>query len=476
MASTSPPSNNALAVNCQPSAASAAAVDDEDEAASDFDVKELDRFDYFRFTMADLNGIARCVSLPRRHVDEYLQHGLGFYAGFLGVTVTSDPVRFDEIDSVRYGNALLKPMKGTLRSLPWATRGKYRVGEFLCEMNWMPPFRDGGPQEACPRYVARRQLDRLASLGYRLYSAFEAEFTVLHRADHKPIFGGPLHSEVCTGQLLADIEEFLYDTEQMLARGGIDISKLHTEYGPGQLELVPQPGYGIESADTMFRMREALKEMCRLRDWEATFMGQPFPDWPPTGLHFNHSLWSTSESQKNAMYDEDDPDRLSDVARWWVAGLLKHCNSLMALCCPTVNCYRRLGGSFAPTIVDWAIDDRHATFRVKNYGPKETYVENRMPSGPANPYLVLAATVAAGIDGIVNRLSCPPQRVDGQGAPLVTSLAKALDVLEADRTMKEALGEEFIRWFVQSKREGEVNKLSDSSSIADERKLYIGNL
>jgi len=194
--------------------------------------------------------------------------------GFLGVTVTTHPVCFEEVEAVRYGNACLKPMKGTLRPLPWATRGKHRVGDFLCEMSWMPPYRDGGPQQACPRYVARRQLDRLRAAGFLLYSTFEAEFTVLRRTDMKPIFGGPLHSEVCTSQLLAEFEEFLYDTEQLLTQGGIDISKLHTEYGPGQLEFVPQPGYGIDGADTMFRLREALKEICRLRDWEATFMAQ----------------------------------------------------------------------------------------------------------------------------------------------------------------------------------------------------------
>ena len=110
---------------------------------------------------------------------------------------------------------------------------------------------------------------------------------------------------------------------------------------------------------------------------ERTFMlsvmtEQPYPEWPPTGLHFNHSLWST-KTNENAMYDSSQADSLSDIARWWVAGLLKHASALMAFCCPTVNCYRRLGGCFAPTYADWAIDDRNATIRVKNYGPKVNY-------------------------------------------------------------------------------------------------------
>jgi len=102
-------------------------------------------------------------------------------------------------------------------------------------------------------------------------------------------------------------------------------------------------------------------------------MSQPYLEWPSTGLHFNHSLWSTN-TNKNAMYDSSQTDSLSDITRWWVAGLLKHASALMALCCPTVNCYRRLGPGFAPEFADWAIDDRTVTIRVKNYGPKVNYI------------------------------------------------------------------------------------------------------
>ena len=195
-------------------------------------------------------------------------------AGTLANPVISVPIHVDEVRDVRFGNALMMPKASTLRSLPWATGGRHRVCEFLCEMSWMPSYRDGAPQAACPRYVARRQLRRLDDRGLRLYSAFEAELTILQRSDHKPIFGGPIHSEVCTSQLLAEIEYFLYDTEKLLLEGGVDIEKLHTEYGPGQLECVPQPKYGIESADSMFRLREGIKEISLQKGWLATFMAQ----------------------------------------------------------------------------------------------------------------------------------------------------------------------------------------------------------
>jgi len=95
---------------------------------------------------------------------------------------------------------------------------------------------------------------------------------------------------------------------------------------------------------------------------------QPYPEWPSTCLHFNHSLWSV-KTNENAMYDSSQADSLSDITRWWVAGLLKHASALMALCCPTVNCYRRLGECFAPTYTGWAMRSK-LTIHVKNNGPQ----------------------------------------------------------------------------------------------------------
>jgi len=96
---------------------------------------------------------------------------------------------------------------------------------------------------------------------------------------------------------------------------------------------------------------------------------QPYPEWSDSGLHFNHSLWSAN-TDESVMYDSSQADNLSEMTRWWLAGLLKHASALLALCCPTVNCYRRLGGCLSPTFADWAIDDRDAAMRVKNYAPK----------------------------------------------------------------------------------------------------------
>lgn len=377
-------------------------------------------------------------------------------------------------------------MPGTLHTLPWASPAadrRYRVGEFLCETFWIAPYRDGGHQSACPRYLARRQLGRLFDLGYDLYSSYEAEFIVYEKDGTTPVFPGV---DIFSSLLMDRHGTYLYDVEWQLRDSGVDIATLQTEYGPGQFEMVLHPSYGIRSADRMFKLRDGVKAISHGMGRVATFMTRPDPEGTgcASGMHFNHSLWSTqSQSRVNRFHDPKDPDGLSQVARHWLAGLVKHSRALTALCSPTLSCYRRLFNPFAPSKGRWGIGDRTAAFRVKNLGASETYIENRLPSSAANPYLVLAGTVAAGIDGIVNRLECPAvgqEKEDEQEASLALprSLEEALTCLEEDDVMKEALGEEFIRWFTAIKRSCEVDKMKGidfDSRVAYnlERNLYF---
>ena len=388
------------------------------------------------------------------------------------------------------------PMPGTLHSLPWATDGKHRVGEVICETFWIPPFRNGVQQDACPRYVARRQLDRLTQLGYQLYSGFEAEFIVCDSTG-KPVFTG---HDMFVNTLFSEFESFLYSMDSKMAAAGVDVATLHTEYGNGQFEMALAPKYGIESADQMFLLKGAVKEMTQQQNgWLATFMSKPFASPYGNGLHFSHSLWSLPSSGSNeegtgnnVFSDPTAADGLSATARHWVAGILRHGRALMALCSPTVNCYRRLGTQLTPNSVNWGIGYRTASICAKTGSPSATYLENRLPGGAANPYLVMAATVAAGIDGIVNKLDCPApmsmrdaeQKASADGVivqqvqQLPKSLSESLDALENDGVLCEALGKEFVRWFVSSKKASEITKVAKSfeSGLTDfevERDMYL---
>ena len=175
------------------------------------------------------------------------------------------------------------------------------------------------------------------------------------------------------------------------------------------------------------------------------------------GLHFNFSLRHSSD-RTDAFTSGRDPSRLSDLAYHWLAGLLEHSAALSTLCNPTVNCYRRLHNEWTAGLAYYDLDDRHAAFRVRNTTP-EAFVESRIPSGAANPYLVVAAHVAAGLDGLSRRLRCPARRDLERCERLPKTLELGLRALEGDEVMVRVLGEEFVQAFCFIKRSVELKKL-----------------
>ena len=363
-------------------------------------------------------------------------------------------------------------MPGTLHDLPWAAHGKYRIGEVLCETFWMPPYRDGAPQAACTRYMARTQLDRLSALGYQLMSGYEAEFRMYRRHGNGDVTSRPMFHGVdaFSSLILSEHEELLCSISEWLSSAGVDIVAQQTEYSPGQLEFATAAMFGIKSADQMFTLKETVKEISLQRGWQATFMTKPI-NGPgcSSGMHFSGSPWAGG---KNVFYDLET-NQLSEVGRHWAAGLMKHASALCALLSPTVNCYRRLHLPFTPDRNNCGFENRNAMLRIVSTSPRTTYIENRLPSSAANPYVVLAATVAAGIDGLVNRLE-PPSDVEDHGEPLPSSLSEALSALEADKVLCDALGEEFVRWFLSVKREVEIAKAKEGrDEIEVERELYF---
>ena len=417
--------------------------------------------------------------------------------GCMAASTRAHATPVEEATLLNYGNCVARAMPGILRELPWAAGGRYRVGEVLCETFWISPFRNGTHQDACPRYMARKQLERLAGKGYALYSAFEPEFMVFNRGTLTPVIDG---MDIFSSLRLAQVEEYACSLDDYLTKSGVHSSGFLVEHGSGQMEFSLDPSFGVESADQMFWFKQTVKELTLKpsllpassedddprregdspspRNWQATFMAQPFPEASNNGLHFNHSLWSI-DGKQNLFADPSDPDGLSVVARHWVAGLVKHARALSAICCPTVNCYRRLFTPWAPEKANWGIDDRFSSFRVKSQDVTATYVENRLPSGAANPYLVLAATVAAGLDGIANRLECPPERLEFTDAvDLPRTLTEALKALQEDSVIVKALSEEFINWFVKVKVDLEVAptdclELDSVARIAKEREFYF---
>ena len=389
------------------------------------------------------------------------------FTGATAFGIECELLSYPEVVAVSFGNMKLVPCLDTLHALPWVTPEKHRVGEILCETRWM----DGNPQEMCPRFMARKQLETMRDHGYTLTSAFEFEFMLTDAEGKQTLFS---ENNIFSHYKFAPYEPLMYEIDSFLTGSGVDVESYMIEYAPGQFELATNPASGIRTPDMGFILKEALKEICVQKHQRAAFMTKPSPTQIANGLHFNHSVFNLAG--RNLFYDAESDSNLSDIARCWLAGLVAHAGALAAICSPTVNCYRRLHQPWAPDIANWAIGDRMTCFRVKAKNEKRTYIENRIPGGSANPYLVVAATVAAGMDGIKRKLKCPDEREDG-AKRLPDTLSQALQELQDDVIMVEALGEQFVRWFVKMKTEGELEKLKDvditKMDVEKERQLYF---
>lgn len=337
-------------------------------------------------------------------------------------------------------NAYLKPGDPLIRPVPWA---KGKVAEIMCDLYW----NDGRPQGATPRHLLKRQLEQLHMRGYQLYSAYETEFQICQKDTLLPVSG---RIEYANMNVLAKYDDLLCDITRDIKKVDIHVEVCELECSPGQFEFAFTPDWGILTVDNFLRFKDATKIICERYGYVPTFMSRPFAvHGASNGLHFNHSLWDMKK-ETNLFYSKDAATGLSDIGRYWVGGLMKHADALTAVCCPTVNCYRRLHTPWAPDKKDWAHEDRFTTIRVvKERGCR---VENRLVAGSANVYVAAAATIAAGLDGIQNKTEPPPPGLNPDAAPLPYTLAEALQALKNDREMVAALGQEFVEWFCLTKQ------------------------
>ncbi len=410
-----------------------------------------DGVEFVRFEQTDTHGIARSKTVPTRHFAGFTERGLNFILGQLGFDAQGAvALGTGYLEDLGFPDSRLFPDLSTYAVLPWADK----TARVLCE----PHFQDGRPAMAAPRAVARKLLGELAGLGYHLYSGYEYEFYLVNRETRQPPYLGI--------QIFATLrnnfdESLVHQILRGMSAVGVDIITSNAEYGPGQMEINFAPASGITAADHAFTFKNGLKEIAQRNGYMASFMTKPYADQSASGCHYHHSLID-AKTGRNA-FNGGQVDQLSDMARWWLGGQIAHACALTALVSPTVNCAKRYKlWSFAPTNATWGIENRTVGFRMKSLGSNNAHIENRLPGGGSNPYLVMAGVLAAGLDGLWNKIE-PPAETQGiayglQGVTdLPTRLEHALDALEADSVMRSALGEELVKLFVAVKRH-EINK------------------
>eukprot|EP00931_Biecheleriopsis_adriatica_P000571 TRINITY_DN10063_c0_g1_i1.p1 TRINITY_DN10063_c0_g1~~TRINITY_DN10063_c0_g1_i1.p1 ORF type:complete len:633 (+),score=131.72 TRINITY_DN10063_c0_g1_i1:128-2026(+) len=439
--------------------------------------------EYLRFELVDFNCKALSKTVPYRHRDMSVYMYSGAISTGANQIVQVVP---EEIGSVGCPNSKLLPDWSTEQILPWASRPEKGivVKRVFCEQEGLKLL----PRSLCVRLLA--ELKDLEGKNFELLIGGESAFVMGTKEERPlnsrywrdckmsggapeqqrwlPLFKGP---EICTTLQNSKIVDFCYDVEQHMEAVGVDIVAMNSDYGAGQVDVAFAPKFGVQAADTAVTFRTGVKEMAQDGGLRATFMTNPFGVSGVGGSgHLSFSLWvpaatenGTTPSQasdvisqatagrENAFHSSKDAEGLTPTARSFLAGILAHACALQAFCSPTPSCYCRQD-SLAPSVANWGLDDRSACVRVRaaRKGPQTgCYMELRLPSAAANPYLVIAGVVASGLHGLQQNLELPPARQQeaGGAAVLPKSLPEALAALEADEYLVSKLGARFVRWF-----------------------------
>lgn len=402
--------------------------------------------EFVRFETPDLHGVARSKLVPIQRVESYARAGLNMYGGVLALDTASSVVPgalYNE--QMNYADQRLIPDLETLAPVPWAAN----TWRLVCDGQW----ENGQWLEASPRRIVRRLLDELAKLGYTVEMAHEFEFYILDRETLKPLFPGVHIFNNTRNEMIPVVRELM----TQLRAAGLDMMTANCEYAPSQFELVYRHEAGMKGADNAFLYKNAVKEIVNKAGMLATFMSKPAADIAGCGAHF-HISFLDKKTGRNALIEKNGVNHLSSVARYAIQGLMDHGRGAMALFAPTPNCYHRLKPhTFAPSNISWGLEDRSAMVRVKYAGEPSMHLENRVPSGLSNPYLTVAGTLACVILGLREKRPLQPSS-DGPSEEnpnlprFPRSLEESLAALEADKPLRELLGEEFVSVFGVVKR------------------------
>jgi glutamine synthetase len=279
-----------------------------------------------------------------------------------------------------------------------------------------------------------------------------------------------------TEQRYDQMEPVLEIVRRDLVALGLPLRSIEVEYGPSQCEFTFRPTVGLEPADNMILLRSAVKQICRRHGYHATFMCRPkFPNVVASGWHLHQSIVSR-ESGDNAFMTKDGGELLSAFGRGYLGGLLKHARAAAVFTTPTINGYKRYRSySLAPDRAIWGRDNRGVMIRVLGGpGDSATRLENRIGEPAANPYLYMASQILSGLDGVDRKLDHGPSAdtpYEAKAALLPKSLREAVFALQDDPFFRQALGAEFVDYYVHIKN-AEIERFQAEVSDWEQREYF----
>jgi len=425
---------------------------------------------YVLAQFVDIHGVPKTKSVPAQHLEMIVHDG----AGFAGFAVWGLGVGPDGPDYMARADLT------TLTELPWMP-GYARVA---CD-----GYVRNSPYPFCSRVVLKNSLAALKEQGLTLYTGIEPEFMLLKRGA-----GGALTVWDDTDTLekpcydfkgLSRGAAFLERLVEGVRPSGLDVYQIDHEDANGQFEVNFTYADALTSADQLVLLRMAACDIASKMGMVCSFMPKPFSNRTGSGAHFHLSIGD--DRTKNLFHDDSDANGLglSQMAYHFIGGILAHARALAAVAAPIVNSYKRLvvgralsGATWAPAYVAYGDNNRTACVRIP-YGR----IEFRLPDSSCNPYLVSAALLAAGMDGVNRKLhpgaplnenlyEWSPQKIRDSGIQLLPqNLSEAVDALEADEVVRGALGESLAAEYIQLKR---MEWVEYSRHVSDwERERYV---
>lgn len=391
---------------------------------------------FISLQFVDMVGTAKSCEITLDRFKDVLDSGLWF-----------DGSSVEGFARIHESDMILFPDLSTFSILPWTDNAVARIA---CDA-FTP---DKRPFEGDPRMVLRRALSDAANLGFDFRVGPEVEF-FLFKSDNgapKPVpHDSAGYFDLSPVDLGASVKREVIPYLQAM---GVNVEMSHHECGPGQHEIDFRYCDAMSAALNVITLKNVVKVIARKYGLSASFMPKPVFGLPGSGMHVHQSLWSKGA---NRFYDEDDPYHLSDTARWFIGGQLAHARAIAAVTNPIVNSYKRLVSGFeAPVYICWGRRNRSALIRVPDFlegKHNSARCELRCPDPSCNPYLAFSVMLAAGLDGIKRKLD-PPEAVEedvyefddsklGQFYinSLPNSLAEAVQALEGDKVVRDALGE-----------------------------------
>jgi glutamine synthetase len=408
--------------------------------------------DTVAFAVPDSTGRLIGKRVPAVRYDEIVRNGLPMPDFHLVTGIENVPQPGFEVTGQHTGfpNALIKPDESSFRLTPWWP-GTALV---MCDAIDL----DGQPAEVAPRWILRGQVERLAELDLRPSCATELEFYVFHGSYERARRLGyrrlrpsyHLHGDNDLFVAGRD-EELIADIRRSMAVAEIPVEMSHGEGGPGQHELSLAHASPLETADRHVTYKTGVKELAAKHGRAATFLAKVMTDGPGSSCHIHLSL---TRNGRSALIGDDK--RLTGLGASFLAGILAFTPELMVMHAPYGNSYKRLlEGSWAPTNLSWGFDNRTCCVRALGHGSDYRF-EFRVPGADANPYLSLAALLAAGLAGVDRRLDAP-QPLSGDAyassaGELPRDLTEAVAAFERSQVAGEAFGAAVHEHLVQHAR------------------------